>query len=728
MTTFKGILQIRRIRSRGTIGGVIFSAATLENPPIRYVVKADWKIAPVTSLFREGHLWDVSGVVDTQVVKWQDGTESKENVLVPDELKFVKASNENLKKLLTESKDFRGISQVKAEKLVSFFGDDLYDIAANNQLERLLPILGEEVATRLIEGLNQYQELSALRLLDDLGVPHHIGESVLKIWGCEAYDKIRENPYLLGVFMADLKVVDEYAINRLGFCENSPLRLTAYVKDVMFNAFKTGNTCLPTSDVKYRVKRLLGDLSHQAFDLAVTSGEIIVEGAITQVRSMHIIESSVASIIRKLAESPSPPSLVECIERQVKVFERRAGIELTFEQKNAVMQCCTSRLTLLTGGAGCGKTTVIEAICFALEKLSQTSHIYIMALAGKAAQRITEATGRDAMTIASFMYNVDAEDIPDDAVIIVDEASMVDILSLLKLLKRVPPRGRLILTGNEQQLPPVGIGLSLHELVKTSIRNPVLTAVKRQSEESGIPAIANQIRNYGEVKSEIVFSSFEGLSDGVSFVECDINSLEHQVLRIYEELGGDGTTNDVLILSSTKHLTGGVSNINALIHDKHSKGHIISFNEKDFGQVTHHINGRPLRLGEQVMYTRNDYQKDIRNGSVGSVVGKIGEVVTIDFDGNNVDLSLPELSSLEHAYSLTVHKSQGSQFERVIVVIKKGRNLDRHLIYTALTRAKKQVVFVGDKDAFYQALNTSNAQNRYTKLSHHLAGVEGMCI
>lgn len=162
-------------------------------------------------------------------------------------------------------------------------------------------------------------------------------------------------------------------------------------------------------------------------------------------------------------------------------------------------------------------------------------------------------------------------------------------------------------------------------------------------------------------------------------------------------------------------------NLNCRIHDKFSQGEVVNFNHEEFGDVTHHISGRALRVGELVMYTRNDYQKDIRNGSVGKVLDYSHDSVTVDFEGNTTELSISELTNLEHAYALTVHKAQGSQFERVIVIIKESRNLDRHLIYTALTRAKKQVVFVGQRQSMYNGLSVSNAHKRHTNLPKFLS-------
>ncbi|TLX46410.1 hypothetical protein C1E24_13660 [Pseudoalteromonas phenolica] len=723
MGVFEGELQIRKIRRRGGSGGVIFSAVAIGSNQ-RFVVKANHKIARSPSLFREMHIWHVKGQVEQTPIKWKDGTTVIEKTITPTKMDFVKAAHENLKRLLAESPDFKGISEIKAEKLVTFFGDTLYDIARNKDIERLLPIVGQEVAQRIIDGLNQYEELGALRLLDELGVPPHIGDSVITIWEQQAYEQIKKNPYLLTAFMADLSAIDAYALDRLKMKEDAPERLIAYAKQVMFNGFNSGNTCLETSKVKYQLNRLLGKaLGTKAFDEAVEQGELLVHDSLVQVKSMDIVESSVASIIKHLHEKTYSPALAKQVDSVIDTFELGVGFSLTEEQRNAVLQCCTNSITLLTGGAGCGKTTVIEAICYALESLNQTKQVILMALAGKAAQRITEATGREAMTIAGFMHNVKPEDIDDDAVIIVDEASMVDILSLLKVLKRVPKRGRIILTGDQEQLPPVGVGLGLHVLVNLSLANPHLSVVKRQSESSGIPNIASAIRNYPANKIEVPFTQYKGLGNGVSFIDCEPSNIEAMCMKVYKELGGNGTDDNVVLLSSVKHQEGGVVNLNSHVYDEFALGEKLTLEHTELGNVNHNIDGRPLKVGEMVMFTRNDYKKDIRNGSVGKVLSFNDETVTIDFEGNIVELALNDLCNIERAYAMTVHKSQGSQYERVIIVVKNSRNIDRHLLYTAVTRAKKQAIFVGCRCTFYSALQKSNALNRRTLLHNHFERV-----
>lgn len=720
MNVFEGELQIRKIRRRGGIGGVIFSAVAVGSNQ-RFVVKANYQIARSPRLFREMHIWYVKGHVEQTPIKWKDGTTAIENTITPIKMDFVKAAHENLKRLLAESPDFKGISEIKADKLVTFYGDTLYDIARNNDIERLLPILGEEVAQRVIAGLKQYEELGALRLLDDLGVPPYIGDSVISIWQQQAYEQIKKNPYFLTAFMADLSAVDAFALDRLEMKEDAPERLIAYAKQVMFNGFNSGNTCLETSKVNYQLNRMLGkSLGSKAFDVAVKQGDLLIHDNLVQVKSMDIVESSVASIIKHLMEKTYSQALETRVDSMIDAFELGVGFSLTEQQRNAVLQCCTNSITLLTGGAGCGKTTVLEAICYVLESLNQTKQIILMALAGKAAQRITEVTGREAMSIAGFIHNVAPDDIDEDAVIIIDEASMVDVLSLLKVLKRVPKRGRIILAGDQEQLPPVSVGLGIHILVNLPLANPHLSVVKRQSESSGIPNIASAIRNFPANKMKVPFTQYQGIGSGVSFIECEPNNIEAMCMRVYRELGGKGADDNVVLLSSIKHHEGGVVNLNNHVYDEFAVGEKLTLKHTEFGNVNHNIDGRPLKIGEMVMFTRNDYKKDIRNGSVGKVMTCNVENVTIDFEGNIVELALNDLVNIERAYAMTVHKSQGSQYERVIVVVKSTRNLDRHLLYTAVTRAKQQVVLIGSHKVFLSALDRSNALNRNTLLAAHL--------
>ncbi|TWX71719.1 AAA family ATPase [Colwellia demingiae] len=722
MPIFEGEIQVRKIRKRGGAGGIIFSSITLEPTPRRFVIKASYKVTRSPKLFKEFHIWKVKGEISQQVIEWKDGTKHTEQVIIPETLDFVKAAHENLKKLLSESPSFKGISEIKAEKLISFFGDELISIALNGNIERLLPIVGENVAKRLIIGLQEYEELATLQLLDKLGVPPRIGDSILKIWGIDAYQQITKNPYFLTAFEADLNLIDAFALDRLKRKPTDPDRLAAYAKSILFNAFKGGNTCINTSKWRYQLKRLLGNAeqTEKAIQHSIAQGEVVILNDMVQVKSMNIIESGIVDFTNQLINRTYPKPTQQKSQYYIKKYESIAGFPLTYEQKNAVKLCLAHGLTILTGGAGCGKTTVLEAICFTLENLKLTSQIILMALAGKAAQRITETTGRDAMTIAGFLHNVNVDNLPDDVVIIIDEASMVDVLSLYQVLRKLPKKGRLILTGDQEQLPPVGIGLTLHTLVNLSIPHSHLSENKRQSESSGIPLISTEMRLWSEQSSSIAFSNYKDKGIGVSFIDSNKTDLQTNVLKTYQELGGDGSDNEVLILSPVRHANGGTQNLNALIHDNFIRGKRLTFEHEEFGWVNHSLLGRAVRTGELVLYKRNDYQRDLRNGSIGKVIDKdeFSDGIIVNFSGNIVTLTSSDLNDLEHAYAMTVHKAQGSQFTRVIVVVREGRNLDRHLLYTAVTRAIEQVVFIGDKADFYNALSRSNSLKRLTLLKY----------
>lgn len=722
-TAFAGEVQIKTIRKVGNVfGGIIFTARTTCKQHRRFVVRADHRIARSARLFRENHTWYVEGDVAVKEVQWNDGTRHKEWQIEATALQFKKASNENLTALLT---NVAGVGYAKASKIVNALGDELYEIARNDDKARLKPLCGEDVAARIFNELNEYEALAAIQLLDELGVPKHIADHALNIWGKEAYKNIATNPYFLTAFEPSMKLVDAFALERLDFKETALARLEAYAKSVLFKAFDRGHTCLTEQEWRWRLQEVLDSkkLVDMAIEYAYQNGSAVKIGGLVQVGSMHIIETTVVENINTLLKRKFDLADTTSINRAIDAYEQNVGFSLTVEQRQAVGDCCNSGFTVLTGGAGCGKTTVLQAICYALEESGQTSEIRMMALAGKAAQRITEATGREAMTIASFLYHVDEADIAEDATIIIDEASMVDILSFNQLLRRVPTRGRLILTGDPEQLPPVGVGLTLHKLVELDVPHPHLSVVKRQKASSGIPAVADGIRNYHTVPKPIVFAQYQGVGNGVSFIDIDNANLAATVLNVYAQLGGDGSSNEVLILSAMRSGAAGVDSLNGLIHNEYINNPTaqIVFQHKEFDQVNREINQNILCIGELVMYKRNDYKKDIRNGSLGKVLAfdEDRQTVLVDFEGNKVDLNYDELSNLDLAYALTVHKSQGSQFKRVIVVVKDCRILDRHLLYTAVTRATEQVVVIGCKRTFYSKLGVSKALQRNTLLTEY---------
>jgi exodeoxyribonuclease V alpha subunit len=306
---------------------------------------------------------------------------------------------------------------------------------------------------------------------------------------------------------------------------------------------------------------------------------------------------------------------------------------------------------------------------------------------------------------------------------------MVDAFLIYRLLRALPKGVRLVLVGDPAQLPPIGPGLVLHALAGSSaIPQTELTTTKRQSAASGIPRVATAIREHRTP----VFADYEGLGSGVSFVRCKEHELDAEIVRIYEELGGSGDDYTVQILSPTKASAGGTRNLNIALHNRYrANAHPVYCYDiyGGHGTVDAATNERVLlRVGDLVLFTVNDYTLELRNGSLGRVIKAMpkdevtsgdSDCCTIEWDdGRKLVLKAMHIPALTHAYGLTIHKSQGSQFERVIVPIRKNRILDQTLIYTAVTRGVKQVVLVGDEDAARSAiLAPPSASRRYPALA-----------
>jgi exodeoxyribonuclease V alpha subunit len=415
------------------------------------------------------------------------------------------------------------------------------------------------------------------------------------------------------------------------------------------------------------------------------------------------------------------------VEPALAAHERMHSITLAPEQRAAVLTCVGAHLSLILGGAGTGKTSVLKALYATLEQIQPGVAIHQLALAGKAAQRMAEVTGRDAMTIAAFLVRIDSGQIAPGSLVVVDETSMVDVILMYRLLRHLPPDVRLVLVGDPAQLPPIGPGLVLHALAGVNaIPQVELSVVQRQSGASGIPRVAAAIRAHQAPE----WTAYRGRATGVSFVPCAPEAIDDTVRRVYAELGGDGSDFSVQILCVTNAGFGGGRSLNGALHNRYREGgEPVLCHDEEFGTVGAATLDRvALTVGDLVIYTVNDYELGLRNGSLGRIVaalpagGADDPCCLCDFDGIHYRLTTRQMQALSHAYAITVHKSQGSQFDRVIVPIRRTRLLDQALVYTAVTRAIVQVVLVGDEEAVVAAIRTpTSAAGRHVTLPTLLA-------
>lgn len=713
-------VQVTSIRASGNSGGVIFAGDLLEDAGRlkageKVTVIADYTIIESGFKLLKGEVWKVEGSLKLVDVSHGDITRREPTVCAKC-LVIDRPTGNAIIDFLASNPKFAGIGRTKARRLWERFGESLPDVIASGRTSELEEILAPESARILVGVFEQYDVMQSLMSMELKGIPAGIVRGLVNVYGVEAPERIVENPYRLSAFYSSWRDVDAIAQKAFGIEPSDLRRLASAVGEVAVRAFSSGNTAIPERVARQRVADLVGDEYVNAALLAAHDDSSVVwDGANFYSPGAWVMEQSCARRIASLVRGEEPSSQMPlsassiatvCIDNVIEQFENAAGFSLAPEQKQAVAISSMSNFSLILGGAGVGKTTVLQCVFAALEAIDPMITIYQLALAGRAAQRMTEATGRPAQTIAGFIYHEDS--VPANSVVVVDEASMVDLISMYRLLEYLPDGVRVILVGDPVQLPPVGPGLVFHALVGSpSIPQTTLKVVQRQSESSGIPAVASAVRNQKFPE----FAPYAGRGTGVSFVQCSESELSARTFEIYADLGGKGEDFDTLIIGATKAGPGGVSEMNRMMHDHFREGDSpVVFTDEVHGRLRWNtLAGETLKLNDLVMYTSNDYELGLRNGSLGRIVGcnsdaAIGEACDVEFDGEVITLSPQNLEHLTLAYAITVHKSQGSQARRVIMPIRTSRLLDQSLLYTGITRGVEQVVLVGDIDAALSAV------------------------
>jgi len=632
-------LCITSVRSRGRFGGVIFSGKTDDGD--RYIAVCNHKLVPDSTLVDKGQRWIVRGKSSLRESIGSNGFRLKETQIEAAEAELIRPSGGNIIAWIVECPDIRGIGQVKASKLYDRFGPALIDYIEQKNITALAGVISEDAAELLCHAFTKYQVANTLLWLDRVGISHQIGKKVTDFYKDKAQARIEANPYVLISFEESWKAVDALACKRFSMAEDDTRRLEAAIEESLYRGLKDGHTCLPEKDVQSRLVTLLGssELANEAISL--THGESSqstpqyrqIDGKY-QPTGTYLIESYLAKRLHELVSDEDADGQaglfsqlsgdLRRVDSTLDAYERAHDITLSDEQRHAILRSIGAHLSLILGGAGTGKTTVLKALYEVLEELRPGIAIYQLALAGRAAQRMAETTGRESMTIAGFLTKIDPAMISMGSVIVVDEVSMVDVILMYRLLRHVPSGVCFILVGDPSQLPPIGPGLVLHALAGlTSIPQTELKVVKRQSSASGIPQVAAAIRNH-QVPT---WANYTGQSSGggVSFVNCIPTRLEETVQQIYEELGGTGEDYSVQILSITNANLGGVKNLNAALHGSYRQGaERVHCYDAEFGTVGATTLDRvPLKVGDLVIYTENDYLLGLRNGSLGKIIAAL---------------------------------------------------------------------------------------------------------
>jgi len=749
MTNLAVQIRITSVRSRGVFGGVIFSGRTED--ATQYVVVCNHTLMPDSSMVDKGQIWKICGIPTqrTTVVK---GYQLKETQIEATDAELERPAGRNIIAWIAESPDCVGIGRVKAARLYEHFGTELIEHIENKNVMALATLIDPDDAQILCHAFSKHRAANTLLWLDRVNIPRRIGAGVVAFYKDQAEEKILANPYVLIAFEASWSAVDELACKRFGVQLNDPKRLESAIEEVLYRGLKDGHTCLQKKEVHIRLVRLLGSASLALQALSV-SGAQDAQCGNTQFKEVdgfyqstgaYLIESYVAQRLKAMIAGENaqgqkslfglPGRDLGGVESVLEEYENAANIVLTKEQRDAVLTSAGNHMSLILGGAGTGKTTVLKALYAAMESLHPDIRIHQLALAGRAAQRMVEATGRESMTIAGFLSRTATWQIEMGSMIVVDEVSMVDVILMYRLLRHLPLGVRLVLVGDPSQLPPIGPGLILHALAAIpAVPQVELKVVKRQSAASGIPQVAAAIRAHQIPE----WAPYLGKSaSGVSFVPCAPEVLDDTVQRIYAEIGGDGSDSSVQILSVTNAGFGGVKNLNCALHSEYRMNaeQVFCFDPQFEVVNATTLDRLPLKVGDLVMFLENDYELGLRNGSLGKIIKALpvnsadDHCCICDFEGVEYLLKTKQLNALNHAYAITVHKSQGSQFQRVIVPIRASRLLDQTLVYTAVTRGVDQVILVGNEEAALVAIQApALATKRNILLPKYLQESDGLC-
>ncbi len=590
---------------------------------------------------------------------------------------------------LAEHPDFVGIGPASARKLCEHFGERIYTVLDQGDVPTLCSVLSPKVAHQLVHMWREKrEEASTIEFLDGRGVDWRLATKLHKVWGANVQAVLAENPYRL-LAVADWKAVDGLA-QRFGVAHDDPRRLVGAVEACLYARLSGGHTLTGIEILERSLRRLIDRRSiGKAIQAALVVGAAKqpMEGAI-QPAGAWALEFGLARRLRSLLDAlelppDAPVEQLSMMEDAIRSAEVEQGFSFSAEQKAGILSPFQHRISLLLGGAGVGKSSVLRGVVGVAHCLEQG--VIQLAVAGRAARRLELASGHEAMTLAKFIWSARSGRVvvPTGSLVIVDEASMLDLSSAFRLLQLLPDTTRILLVGDALQLPPVGFGLVLHCLNESRvIPTSELKAVHRQSGQSGIPPAAESVRHHRMPD----FVRYEGKHDGVSFLDCCGDDLMPLLYDIQHQWEGE----EYAILAPLRNGPFGVKLINAACHAMKNGGDMAG----------------GFFVGEPIMHVINDYERMLMNGALGRVLSVEQDgALTTEFEGQIHKFAARDVPGrIELAYAMTVHKAQGSQFSRVIVVIGSTKALDHAIVYTAMTRGIRQVVFVGDQKMLKRAI------------------------
>lgn len=644
----------------------------------------------------------------------------------------------------------KGIGPSLAGRIVKKFKEDTFHII-ENEPERLSEVKGisERKAQEIYKQFHDKQDMrQAMMFLAKYGISTAYAVKIYNEYGSRLYDIIRENPYQMAEDVSGIgfRLADEIA-RRAGIGMDSDYRIRSGVIYVLLQATINGHVYLPVEELKRQAAELLeiseDAVERQLMDLSIDKKIIIKkidEEQAVYASSYYYMELNTARMLKSL-NIRYEVSLREA-ERQIQRIEADEEIALDDMQKTAVVEAARNGVLVITGGPGTGKTTTINALIRFFE--NEGMELRLAAPTGRAAKRMTEATGYEAQTIHRMLeltggpedgvgshFERNEQNPLETDVIIIDEMSMVDIHLMHALLKAIMPGTRLIMVGDVNQLPSVGPGNVLKDIINSHCFNVVmLTKIFRQAMESAIIKNAHKINDGEDVDLNVKTTDFFCLK---RYQALDIQGVIIALVRDILPKNVGAASNEIQVLTPMRKGELGVERLNKLLQEY--------LNPKDESKREREQGDRLFREGDKVMQIKNNYQLEweitdrygipiekgvgVFNGDMGVVreINFFAEQMTVEFDeGRRIVYPFNQLEELELAYAITVHKSQGSEYPAVVMPLLTGPKMlfNRNILYTAVTRAKKCVAIVGSEQTVARMIQNESEQTRYSSLDRWL--------
>ena len=617
----------------------------------------------------------------------------------------------------------KGIGPKFAHLIVSRFGTDTIQIIEDD-IERLyeVPGIGTKRVEKIRESWEKQKDIKNVMLfLQEYGVSTAFAAKIYRQYGKESIDTVKGNPYRLAddVWGIGFKTADGIA-SKMGYEKNDLRRCKSGLQYTLSSLADEGHVFAREQQLVESAVRLLESDPESvtaALSELLQSQELIRESDAIYLPPFYWSEKGTARKLLELMSVQTAQLFDGAMD--MAAIEKTSGIEYDDVQKDAIAQAVSSKVMVLTGGPGTGKTTTTQGIIAAYRAAGLK--IQLAAPTGRAAKRMSEATGMEAKTIHRLLeYNPmdgfkrNEENPLEGDALIVDECSMIDIILMYNLMKAVPAGMRLIMVGDIDQLPSVGAGNVLRDIIDSE-RIPVirLTRIFRQAQSSRIVMSAHQINHgqYPDTSNGRDTDFFFLRNDDAEKVASDIVDLvKHRLPKAYNEPLGN-----IQVLTPMQRSVVGASNLNMLLQQ--------ALNETSTGLSR---GGTTYRHGDRVMQIRNNYDKEVFNGDIGTIVRVNHEdrTLTVDFDGRQIEYDVTELDELTLAYATTIHKSQGSEYPIVVIPLLMTHfvMLQRNLVYTGITRARKVCVIIGQPKALGYAIRNLTVSDRNTLLKERLRG------